>query len=533
MKKREIILLFIGCILLFIGLYVVSKPYLREGMVDTGTVILTAVAQSGNIYFGDTDIPTGVNWKYITGKMHQISGSYGQLVGINNAPPYGTAFYSPVQVVIDNSGVVIDTSWVPLQGVQFKHLTFDWPSIYAIDKSDLIIYIDSITFNTLNTQWTVSPGQGDVKFSYISVKQGRGFAIGTDSNIYYIYDMRNITTNNVMGNIAGKKIVQLSYDGSMLAAVDSSNKLYVASRNLETSPNWLEVKGPISQISIQSGMAACVAPNGVMAFSANIMQADPGWIVMNTPEAMRQVELYLPLGPSQRITRFPIGGKCMKGEDLVQGKCISACPTGMYPNGSVCLPVKRVIDTPSSIACIRTPYGSIQKWLCDTRNDALSLVKDPSAITSYIKPTDLVCTADDPTTAMYFCESVADVIQSSNTSIGLSKNYSVTCNNLKKNYTDLSNNLTNLTVIKNSIDDGSATLGTATTALNAVYAQLKCSTTPATNDIKILCAQLQQGIKTISGDSSSVNSLSTNFSGIFTIISKAQKDLQASINGMC
>jgi hypothetical protein len=214
--------------------------------------------------------------------------------------------------------------------------------------------------------------------------------------------------------------------------------------------------------------------------------------------------------------------QCNDNETLKNGVCLSNCPEGKYPDGELCVGQQKVVSTPSTITCTSSPFGSAKKWLCNTQKEADALMKDPSPTTTYVSPEDQVCIADDPTTLMYFCQSGEDAKNNTGYVDDVRQGYYSTCDNLTKNYTDLSNNVLSLKGIKDGLIQGTAQLGGVKDTLNNIYLKLNCATTPTEQNAPI-CQQIQNGSNTIGSNSTDINNT------LLSIIDNIQKafDLQA------
>jgi hypothetical protein len=219
---------------------------------------------------------------------------------------------------------------------------------------------------------------------------------------------------------------------------------------------------------------------------------------------------------------------CNSNETLQNGVCVSQCPAGTYPNGEICLPDEQVVATPSSIKCVATPYLSGNKWLCDSQEDADELLNDPSKTTTYVGAADQVCVADDPTTGMYFCQSGADAKSNNGTLAMMRKDYKSTCAGVKKNYMDLSNNLTSLLLIQSGMNNGSTQLTSAQTALTSIYTQLNCAS-PPNAQVTALCTQIQAGAAAIGTDSSNISSVLSSITTPIQSAISSRDSLLASI----
>ena len=123
-----------------------------------------------------------------------------------------------------------------------------------------------------------------------------------------------------------------------------------------------------------------------------------------------------------------------------------------------------------------------------------------------MSPTDKVCIANDETKLdMYFCISGAEAKISLNGITLKSNDYSSTCNNINKSYTDLSNNLTNLILIQNGMNNGNTQLGTAKSNLMSMYTKMSCAN-PPTGKVT-LCSQILTAANSLGNNSSNVNSI--------------------------
>jgi len=193
---------------------------------------------------------------------------------------------------------------------------------------------------------------------------------------------------------------------------------------------------------------------------------------------------------------------CNKGEILKGALCIS-CPEGTFPDGQICVGDPKVVGPPSTIKCTSSSFGSVKKWLCQTQEDADALLKDPSAITSYVSPKDQICVADDPTTLMYFCQSVEDAQNDSGYGDDVRDNYYSTCDQLRQNYTKLSSSMTSLKNIMDGLTEGTAKLSDVHSNLTTTYKKLNCDTTPK-DENKLICQQLQNATGAIGSNSTDI-----------------------------
>ena len=232
--------------------------------------------------------------------------------------------------------------------------------------------------------------------------------------------------------------------------------------------------------------------------------------------------------PTTTRTGYQAVFTCNSNETVQNGICVSKCPDGTYPDGELCVSKMKVVAAPSSIKCVSSAFGNYKKWTCDKDEDAATLLKNPSNDTTYVDPADQVCIADDSDTGMYYCQSGEEAKTNSNTITTVKGNYAKTCANIKKNYVDLSNNLTSLILIQSGMSNGSSQLTTARTALNNIYTQLNCANPPNTN-IGGLCTQINNGATAIGTDSTNISSVLANITPSIQAAMSSRDSLLSSI----
>ena len=164
----------------------------------------------------------------------------------------------------------------------------------------------------------------------------------------------------------------------------------------------------------------------------------------------------------------------------------------------------------------------------DKNEDIAALLKNPSGDTTYVDPADQVCIADESDAGMYYCQSGEEAKTNSNTITTVKGNYAKTCANIKKNYIDLSNNLTSLILIQSGMSNGSTQLTTARTALNNIYTQLNCANPPNTQ-IGGLCTQINNGATAIGTDSTNISSVLANITPSIQAAMSSRDSLLSSI----
>jgi hypothetical protein len=232
--------------------------------------------------------------------------------------------------------------------------------------------------------------------------------------------------------------------------------------------------------------------------------------------------------PTTTRTGYQAIFTCNSNETVQNGVCVSKCPDGTYPDGELCVSKMKVVAAPSTIKCLSSAFGNYKKWICDTNEDVAALLKNPSSDTTYVDPADQVCIADESDAGMYYCQSGEEAKTNSNTITTVKGNYAKTCANIKKNYIDLSNNLTSLILIQSGMSNGSTQLTTARTALNNIYTQLNCANPPNTQ-IGGLCTQINNGATAIGTDSTNISSVLANITPSIQAAMSSRDSLLSSI----
>ena len=224
----------------------------------------------------------------------------------------------------------------------------------------------------------------------------------------------------------------------------------------------------------------------------------------------------------------PSYSSCPAGYKKVDSLCVAPCDPGFELDGEYCVPTNTVglvalSNTGSSgIKCTAQPYtatvttlagsstasGSRRatKWLCDTPEDVSALLAGPStsgSFSTYTTPNDIVCVADDPTTGMYFCQSIEEA--KANAYNDTSTDYYNTCDNLVKAYYDLSNNLTILAQANSNAQITNRQLQNITLSLQGAINAM-CPSGTSSSTCNLLLSQMSQLQTSISTGGSRISS---------------------------
>jgi hypothetical protein len=480
-------------------------------MADTSSMVLAAITPTGTFY-ANQGLGNSPNWASTSGVFKQLSGSMGRIiaVGANNQAQYGTKY--------DIAGSAFTWTLIPGSVTQ---VSFNYPMVIGLTTAQKVVYIDNVTYKTSSAVWTPVGGTDSAKaktFNYVALSQGSAYGAGTDNKLWYCPDVRTPVWVDVStGVLANIPVRTISFDVNQVVVVDSSNRVYFADTSLSTAPNWKELKSKaMKQVSIKNRMGVGVGADNLTYFSGDVK--GDSWFAITGPTGNTSAELFFAAGGnmvtfrpatlSQKVAAttgsIPVY-VCNSNEVLQNGVCVTKCPDGSYPDGELCQATVQVVPPSSQVKCTKTPYGTSTKWLCNSSADAATLLAPPSPTTTYVADTDQVCVADDPSTKMYYCVTGAEAKNNSK-SIALMRNdFANTCNQIKKNYIDLSNNLTNLIAIQSGVEMGSTKLGTATSNLRSIYTQMGCSS--ATGKKLTLCEQIQSVANSVGGNTASVTTL--------------------------
>ena len=224
----------------------------------------------------------------------------------------------------------------------------------------------------------------------------------------------------------------------------------------------------------------------------------------------------------------PSYSSCPAGYKKVDSLCVAPCDPGFELDGEYCVPTNTVglvalSNTGSSgIKCTAQPYAATvsalagsstasgsrtaTKWLCDTPEDVSALLAGPStsgSFSTYTTSNDIVCVADDPTTGMYFCQSIQEA--KANAYNDTNTDYYNTCDNLVKAYYDLSNNLTILAQANSNAQITNRQLQNITASLQGAINAM-CPSGTSSSTCNLLLSQMSQLQTSISTGGSRISS---------------------------
>jgi uncharacterized lipoprotein YehR (DUF1307 family) len=118
------------------------------------------------------------------------------------------------------------------------------------------------------------PGKA-VNVSFASGGSGI-FGVNSTNQILHAQLRDPITWTTLPGSL-----VQISYDGKsgIIAGVNSNDDIYVANKDIETSPNWRQVSGKLMNVTVSNGKLYGVNREGNIYFNDNYMSDN--WVQIN------------------------------------------------------------------------------------------------------------------------------------------------------------------------------------------------------------------------------------------------------------
>jgi hypothetical protein len=229
---------------------------------------------------------------------------------------------------------------------------------------------------------------------------------------------------------------------------------------------------------------------------------------------------------------------CPEGTNLLDTVCVYPCESGHVPDGEYCQPPQQItsLGSSNSIKCTKAAYGysqgsgsgTLSKWLCDSQEDLDALIgfsgSSSTGGTSYVNQNDIVCAADDPTTGMYYCQSVSDAINQ----VANSERTDIqsTCNNLVKAYYDLSNNLDILASASTSAKNASQKVA----AIQMTLQSIRDSQCIGASGSSSLCNSLNTQINALNTNINSGSGAIANVSTPIQIAVASRENLIAKMN---
>lgn len=319
MKNIYVYTFIIGVILFIAGLWLSQRV---EGFQGTFGVLLAGIGTGGIVYVADSGLTNSPNWSNISGSFTQISGSMGQIVGVNSSKEvWYTTQASPG----------IESTWKKIPGTATQ-VAFDFPKVLAV-MGDSVGYISDVS--VANPAFTMK--NGPVGFKWIDISLGGSYAIGKNNKIYSCAD---ITASNwswtdiTTGVIVGKTFMQLSCDGGNVAVVTESNELYYA----RDGRTWFKLTGQaVKGVAVRGGMLYALGTDNKIYYSPSQIP-NASWSSLSGTVSFSYIDCILPIN-AQIISERTAGNASCENPtyELVGGQCMSPCPSGYTANGTTCV----------------------------------------------------------------------------------------------------------------------------------------------------------------------------------------------------
>ena len=346
MKNIYVYIFIIGVILFIAGLWLSQRV---EGFQSTAGLLLAGIGTDGTVYVADSGLTNIPNWSNISGKMTQISGSMGQIVGVNSSQQ---VWYTK------QASAGMASTWKQIPGTATQ-VAFDFPKLVAIMGSSVGYISDVSIANPAFTTKNVP-----VALKSIDISLGSAYAIGTDNKIYRCADITASSwswTDITTGIIVGKTFMQLSCDAGAVAVVTESNELYYA-RNGTT---WFQLTGQaVKGVTLRNGMIYAVGTDNKIWYSPSQIP-NATWSSLSGTVVFSYVDCFLPINAQIISERTAGNASCTDPTyEIVGAQCMSPCPTGYTVNGTTCIQgsVPRAMSDPKFPAAVSytCPSGELQ-----------------------------------------------------------------------------------------------------------------------------------------------------------------------------
>jgi hypothetical protein len=346
MKNIYVYIFIIGVILFIAGLWLSQRV---EGFQSTAGLLLAGIGTDGTVYVADSGLTNIPNWSNISGKMTQISGSMGQIVGVNSSQQ---VWYTK------QASAGMASTWKQIPGTA-THVGFDFPKLVAVMGSS-VGYISDV--NVANPAFMTK--NAPVALKSIDISLGSAYAIGTNNKVYTCADITASSwswTDITTGVIVGKTFTHVSCNAGTVAVVTESNELYYAA----DGRTWVQLTGrAVKGVAVRGGMLYAVGTDNKIYYSPS-QTPDASWSSLSGTTAFSYVDCFLPINAQIISERTAGNASCADPTyEVVGAQCMSPCPSGYTANGTTCVQgsVPRATSDPKFPAAViySCPSGEIQ-----------------------------------------------------------------------------------------------------------------------------------------------------------------------------
>ncbi len=191
-----------------------------------------------------------------------------------------------------------------------------------------------------------------------------------------------------------------------------------------------------------------------------------------------------------------------------------------------------VIALPTTIKCTAQTFGALKQYLCESEEEATKIIAGPTDKTkTYLGPGDQVCVTDDPDSGIYTCK---DLTQSPDDTedfrFQLQEDYDTTCDNIVKNYLDISSNLVSLNSMKDTISSSTTGLDTTRSNLKTLYMNMKCVGMTGAGRTKTICDAIKAGLDELRTQGTITNSVLEQVTGPLQKMVDSRNSLKGSVD---
>jgi hypothetical protein len=370
MKNIYAYIFIIGVILFIAGLWLSQRV---EGFQSTAGLILAGIGTDGTVYLADSGLTNIPNWSNISGKMTQISGSMGQIVGVNSS---NEVWYTK------QASAGMASTWKQIPGTATQ-VAFDFPKLVAI-MGNSVGYISDVT--VANPAFTTKNAPG--AFKSIDISLGSAYAIGTNNKIYTCADITSSSWSwtDITGSISNNAFTQLSCDAGTVAVVTESNGLYYA----KDGRTWFQLTGrAVRGVAVRGDMLYVVGTDNKIYYSPS-QTPNASWSSLSGTVTFSYIDCFLPINAQIISERTAGNASCTDPTyEVVGAQCMSPCPSGYTANGTTCVQgsVPRAMSDAKFPAGVTytCPSGEIQLSgaVCASTQDVTKVSNNAALLEAY------------------------------------------------------------------------------------------------------------------------------------------------------
>jgi len=178
--------------------------------------------------------------------------------------PYGTSYNSSTNMCAINIGLI------QISG-NMKQVSINNGIVVGVNSAGDIYYADTNINSTPN--WTQLSGA----LTCVSVSNRQLYGVNSSGAIYYNASYK--TSNWVQ--VSGPLLVQVDFNGSVVVGVNSVGDIYYADTNINSAPNWTQLSGALTCVSVGNGQLYGVNSSGTIYYNASYKTSN--WVQVSGP----------------------------------------------------------------------------------------------------------------------------------------------------------------------------------------------------------------------------------------------------------